>query len=50
MTLERQTDMGTPLPLKIGMPVSLVIDGKPVTVARGSSVMRAAALAGVKVP
>jgi formate dehydrogenase major subunit len=50
MMHERQTDMGTPLPLKIGMPVSLVIDGKPVTVARGSSVMRAAALAGVKVP
>jgi len=48
--LERQTDMGTPLPLEIGMPVSLVIDGIPVTVPKGSSVMRAAAQAGVKVP
>jgi formate dehydrogenase major subunit len=47
---ERQTDLGTPRPLKIGMPVSLNIDGKPVTVPGGSSVMRAAAQAGVKVP
>jgi formate dehydrogenase major subunit len=42
--------MGTPLPLKIGMPVSLRIDGKAVSVPSGSSVMRAAAQAGVKVP
>ncbi len=41
-------DLGTPI--RIGMPVSLSIDGKPVTVARGTSVMRAAALAGVTVP
>ena len=34
-------DLGTPL--KIGQPVSLTIDGQPVTVARGTSVMRAAA-------
>ncbi len=47
---ERHTDMGTPLPLKIGMPVTLSIDGNNVTVPGGSSVMRAAALAGVKVP
>ncbi len=47
---ERHTDMGTPLPLKIGMPVSLRIDGKAVSVPSGSSVMRAAAQAGVKVP
>jgi len=47
---ELQTDMGTPLPLKIGLPVSLTVDGRPVTVAQGASVMRAAAQAGVKVP
>jgi len=48
--LQQHTDMGTPIPLKIGMPVSLLIDGKSVTVPNGSSVMRAAAQAGVKVP
>jgi formate dehydrogenase major subunit len=47
---ERQTDLGTPPPLKIGVPVSVVIDGRTVTVPHGSSVMRAAALAGVEVP
>jgi formate dehydrogenase major subunit len=41
-------DMGTPL--KIGQPVSLSIDGRAVTVARGTSVMRAAAEAGIAVP
>jgi len=43
-------DMGTPLPLKIGMPVSLTVNGKRVTVPQGSSVMRAAAEAGIRVP
>ncbi|NND58473.1 MAG: formate dehydrogenase subunit alpha [Xanthomonadales bacterium] len=47
---EQQTDLGTPAPLKIGAPVSLVIDGNAITVPEGSSVMRAAALAGAKVP
>ena len=47
---EVHTDMGTPMPLKIGVPVSLTVDGHPVTVAKGASVMRAAAQAGVKVP
>jgi formate dehydrogenase major subunit len=42
------SDKGTPI--KIGQPVSLTVDGKPVTVARGTSVMRAAALAGIAVP
>jgi formate dehydrogenase major subunit len=44
----RLKDLGTPV--RIGEPVSLTIDGKPVTVAKGTSVMRAAALAGVAVP
>jgi len=47
---ELQTDMGTPIPLKIGLPVSLIVDGRPVTVAQGASVMRAAAEAGVQIP
>jgi len=47
---ELQSDMGTPLPLKIGLPVSLTVDGRPVTVSRGASIMRAAAEAGVSVP
>jgi formate dehydrogenase major subunit len=41
-------DLGTPI--RIGEPVALTIDGKPVTVTQGTSVMRAAALAGVSVP
>jgi formate dehydrogenase major subunit len=41
-------DLGTPM--KIGRPVSLTVDGKSVTVANGTSVMRAAALAGIAVP
>lgn len=45
-----QKDLGTPLPLKIGQPVSLTVDGREVTVPAGSSVMRAAAQAGVAVP
>jgi formate dehydrogenase major subunit len=41
-------DMGTPI--RIGQPVSLTVDGQAVTVARGTSVMRAAAEAGIAVP
>lgn len=41
-------DMGTPA--KVGAPVSLTIDGVDVTVPEGTSVMRAAAEAGIQVP
>jgi len=41
-------NMGTPL--RIAAPVSLTIDGKRVTVAAGTSVMRAAAEAGIAIP
>ena len=47
---ESQTDMGTPVPLKIGIPVSLIVDGREVTIQKGASVMRAAAEAGISVP
>lgn len=43
-------DFGTPKPIQIGLPVTLSIDGNEVTVAPGSSVMRAAAMAGSSVP
>src|SRR6056297_2804018 len=41
-------DMGTPA--KVGAPVTLSIDGIDVTVPEGTSVMRAAAEAGIQVP
>ncbi len=41
-------DFGTPI--RIGMPVTLTVDGRSVTVAKGTSVMRAAAEAGIAVP
>ena len=47
---EPQADYGTPKPIPIGMPVTLNVDGREVTVADGTSVMRAAFEAGVKVP
>jgi len=43
-------DCGTPAPSEQGGEVTLEIDGKSVSVPEGTSVMRAAALAGVKVP
>ena len=42
-------DYGTPA-VAAGEPVELYIDGVAVTVAAGTSVMRAAAEAGIKVP
>ena len=43
-------DLGTPAPNPGSAPVTVEIDGKEITVPDGTSVMRAAALAGVKVP
>ncbi len=43
-------DLGTPAPADAGAPVTIEIDGQSVTVPEGTSIMRAAALAGVKVP
>ncbi|MFD7155557.1 formate dehydrogenase subunit alpha [Kribbella sp. NPDC059898] len=59
MTLTKDHDLGTPPPrpggqpvmLEIdGIPVMLEIDGIPVTVAEGTSLIRAAALAGIDIP
>ncbi len=49
MALIQETDYGTPLRVAETI-VSLEIDGKPVTVARGTSLMRAAVEAGVQIP
>jgi len=43
-------DFGTPEPADATGSVTVEIDGRPVTVPEGTSIMRAAALAGVKVP
>ncbi len=43
-------DFGTPEPADASGTVSVEIDGRTVTVPEGTSIMRAAALAGVKVP
>ncbi len=49
MALIKETDYGTPKRISETL-VTLEIDGKPVTVPAGTSVMRAAAEAGVQVP
>ncbi len=49
MTLIQETDFGTPRRVSETL-VALEIDGKPVTVAAGTSILRAAAEAGAKVP
>ncbi|MFC7221216.1 formate dehydrogenase subunit alpha [Streptomyces polyrhachis] len=50
MSLYKDLDLGTPAPPDGAPPVTVEVDGMAVTVAGGSSVMRAAALAGVEVP
>src|SRR6202050_5722027 len=49
MALIKETDYGTPARIAETL-VTLEIDGKPVTVSRGTSVMRAAVEAGIQVP
>ncbi|HVB57478.1 MAG TPA: formate dehydrogenase subunit alpha [Candidatus Acidoferrales bacterium] len=49
MTLIQETDFGTPCRVSEAL-VVLEIDGKPVTVPAGTSILRAAAEAGAKVP
>jgi formate dehydrogenase major subunit len=49
MALMQETDYGTPARIAETL-VTLEIDGKPVTVPRGTSVMRAAVEAGVQIP
>ena len=43
-------DQGTPAPAAAGAPVTLEIDGQAISVPAGTSLMRAAALAGIAVP
>jgi len=45
----REDDLGTP-PVQSDVPVTVSIDGTPVVVPEGTTVMRAAALAGVNIP
>ncbi|TDX29776.1 formate dehydrogenase alpha subunit [Modicisalibacter xianhensis] len=45
-----EPDLGTPAPASGGAPVTLEINGLPVTVPEGTSVMRAAAEAGLSIP
>jgi formate dehydrogenase major subunit len=49
MTLIQEMDYGTPR-VQSGTTVTLTVDGRSVTVPEGTSVMRAAAEAGIKVP
>jgi formate dehydrogenase major subunit len=50
MTYARETDHGTPPVAVTGPLVTLSIDGQPVTVPEGTSVMRAASLIGTSIP
>lgn len=50
MTLSKDCDLGTPAPAAAASAVTVEIDGLPVTVGEGTSVLRAAALAGVNIP
>ncbi|PTY38202.1 formate dehydrogenase subunit alpha [Saccharospirillum sp. MSK14-1] len=43
-------DMGTPPPVATGQSVALTIDGQTISVPEGTSVMRAAAIAGIQIP
>src|SRR5690349_11040615 len=45
-----ETDLGTPLPIKVTKRVTLSVDGRDVTVPAGTSVLRAASEAGIEIP
>ena len=45
-----EPDLGTPLPLRIKRQVTLTVDGVEVNVPEGTSVLRAATIAGVSIP
>jgi len=49
-TIETASDYGTPRPHALGPLVKLTIDGREISVPKGTSLMRAAAEAGIKVP
>jgi len=49
-SLESTRDFGTPRPVDSGPLVKLTIDGREVSVQQGTSLLRAAAEAGIKVP
>ena len=50
MTILRETDLGTPAPTPGGADVTVLIDGRPVTVPGGTSILRAATEAGSPIP
>ncbi len=50
MSFARETDHGTPPAFVTGRSVTLTIDGAPVTMPEGTSIMRAAALTGCSIP
>jgi len=50
MTLTNDCDLGTPAPPADAPAVTIEVDGLSVTVGEGTSVMRAAALAGIDIP
>jgi len=49
MAINQEVDFGTPASIS-GLQITLDIDGKPVTVPTGTSIMRAAVMAGSEVP
>src|SRR3990170_636621 len=49
-TFQAAKDFGTPRPIALGPLVKLTIDGKEISVQQGTSLLRAAAEAGIKVP
>jgi formate dehydrogenase major subunit len=50
MRFSRETDHGTPAAIATGKYVTLTIDGQPVTLPEGTSIMRAASLTGGAIP